>query len=111
MVEVGCNVETSRPTLLLRPQEVDTQNIPVDLTFSWCSCSWAFDLVGQEKYEVVVEHWKQAVVAARDGELFLRINGGRGSHQYIARASCRLIKLGGFISSDYVGEKTNNFAY
>ena len=37
---------------------------------SWCSCSWAFDLVGQEKYEVVVEHWKQAVVAARAGELF-----------------------------------------
>ena len=70
MVEVGCNVETSRPTLLLRPQQVDTQNIPVDLTFSWCSCSWAFDLVGQEKYEVVVEHWKQAVVAARAGELF-----------------------------------------
>ena len=63
-------METSRPTLLLRPQQVDTQNIPVDLTFLWCSCSWAFDLVGQEKYEVVVEHWKQAVVAARAGELF-----------------------------------------
>ena len=99
--DLYCLIKHNNGTMYDRT--VGIQNVSVDLTFSWCSCSWAFDLVGQEKCEVVVQHWIEASCGwGTSWGTFLGVTWGEDpSNIYVAGASCRFIKLEGFISSDY----------